>query len=381
MSALVTDYDRLAVMQICLEQQLTQPAVFELVVRELPPRRKFLVAAGLEQALQFLKSLSFSEAENAWLRHQGRFSAQLLDYAHGLRFDGDVDAMPEGTVFFAGEPIIRVTAPLPVVQLVESRLLNLVHFETAIASSAARIVLAARGRRLLDLGLRRAHGSEAALLAARAAYPAGFDGSATAEASRRFGIPALSPLFLRSDAIGVGTLSSLVEAPSTAPGRIVDTDDVLTYRAGLVDAATALRCKGIVLDGVQIDGPDPSARAWSLRARLDAAGLGDLAIRVSGDFDETHIGALAAEGAPIDEFGVCGWLPEDGDATRINASYEKRITASDAAAGRGRALLQPCMRAGKRVGRTPTLLESRRYHAEQMAQLSETLREAVGESR
>jgi nicotinate phosphoribosyltransferase len=375
MSALVTDHDRLAAMQICLERQLTQHAVFELVVRTLPPKRNFLVAAGLEQALQFLKSLSFSEAEFAWLRQQGGFSPQLLDYAHGLRFDGDVDAMPEGTVFFAGEPIIRITAPLPVAQLIESRLLNLVHFETAIASSAARIVLAARGRRLLDLGLRRAHGSEAALLAARAAYLAGFDGSATMEASRRFGIPTLDTLFLRADATGVGTLFSIPPGSAASMLPPFDATDLLTASSDPVDVAGAMRRRGIAIKGVQLEGADLVARARTLRARLDAAGLADLAIRASGDLDEMCIGALATDGVPIDEFGVGGWLLNESEATRICASCEMSSYAAAAPVPADEeTLLRPCMRGGKRIGRTPTLAESRRYLAEQLDRLPGVLR-------
>ena len=189
MSALLTDLYQLTMLQAYLDEGMAEPAVFELFVRKLPPERNFLVAAGLEQVLQFLETLSFSHGEIEWLRRQGGFSQRLLDHLKTLRFEGDVDAMPEGTVFFAEEPIIRITAPLPQAQLVESRVLNLAHFETLIASKAARVVMAAQGRKLVDFGMRRAHGAEAAMLAARAAYLAGFDGTATAAAGRAYGIP------------------------------------------------------------------------------------------------------------------------------------------------------------------------------------------------
>src|SRR5207302_1652471 len=168
---------------------MDETAVFELFGPSLPPARGFLLAAGLEQALEYLATLRFTGEELAWLAGEGRFDRAFVDYLARLRFTGDVHALPEGTVFFADEPILRVTAPLPEAQLVESRLLNLLHFQTLVASKAARAVLAAPGKLLVDFGMRRAHGAEAALLAARASYLAGLAGSATVLANLRFGIP------------------------------------------------------------------------------------------------------------------------------------------------------------------------------------------------
>ncbi len=409
MSALVTDRDRLATMQACLEQGLMEPAVFELVVRELPPRRNFLVAAGLEQALQFLKSLSFSEAEFAWLRDHGGHSPELLEYARTLRFNGDVDAMPEGTVFFAGEPILRISAALPLALLVESRLLNLVHFETSIASSAARLVIAARGRRLIDFGLRHAHGAEAALLAARAAYIAGFDGTGTADASRRFGIPSFGTLGMRPADAGIGTLAALARA---SPGRItllIDTSAAATSAESLADLTSALRRDGDSRGGLQTES-DTGPRAVALRGLLDATGLCDLTIYASGDLDEEGIATLIDSGAPIDGFGLRGWLSSAGESGLVDTVYAMQhygsSDASDFTArgtawpgarnvlrrlgadgriasdlivreheiGDAQALLKPCMRTGKRVGRAPTLNESRAHHTSQIASLPAELR-------
>ncbi len=188
-SALLTDLYQLNMIQAYLDHGETKTAVFEFFVRTLPARRGFLVAAGLEQALDYLENLRFSEAEIEWLRSTGRFGQNLLDYLADFRFSGDVHAMPEGTVFFAGEPILRVTAPLPQAQFVESRLINILHFQTLIASKAARMVLAAPNKVLVDFGLRRAHGAEAGVMAARASYIAGLAGTATVLAGRDFGIP------------------------------------------------------------------------------------------------------------------------------------------------------------------------------------------------
>src|SRR5919108_1763615 len=186
---LLTDLYQLTMLQAYLEHGLTESAVFEFFVRKLPERRGFLVAAGLEPALEFLEKLRFSAEELDWLARSGRFGKQLLDYLAGFRFTGDIEAMPEGTVFFPDEPILRVTAPLPQAQLVETRLINFLHFQSVVAAKAARMVLAAPGKLLVDFGLRSAHGAEAGLMAARASYIAGFAGTATVLANTLFGIP------------------------------------------------------------------------------------------------------------------------------------------------------------------------------------------------
>src|SRR6516165_2150450 len=188
-SLLLTDLYQLNMIEAYLEHGQTKTAVFEFFVRKLPPERGFLLAVGLEQVLDFLENLSFSAEELDWLARSGRFGKRLLDYLARLHFTGEVHAMPEGTVFFANEPILRVTAPLPEAQLVETRLINILHFQSLIAAKAARMVLSAPGRLLVDFGLRRAHGADAGLLAARASYIAGFAGNATVLAEKKFGIP------------------------------------------------------------------------------------------------------------------------------------------------------------------------------------------------
>ena len=189
MTALLTDLYQLTMLDAYLQEGMPDTAVFELFVRRLPLQRNFLVAAGLEQAVEFLEGLAFTEDDLEWLQRQGRFSTRFIDWLRQFRFTGDVDAMAEGTLFFADEPVLRVTAPLPGAQFVESRVLNLVHFQSLITSKAARVVLTASGKPLVDFGMRRAHGAEAAVLAARASYIVGFAGTATLEAARRFGIP------------------------------------------------------------------------------------------------------------------------------------------------------------------------------------------------
>ena len=187
--ALLTDLYQLTMLQAYIEQGQHGTAVFEFYMRKLPPERNFLVAAGLEQVLQYLEHLRFQSDELQWLANCGRFQPKLLDYLAKFRFSGTVHAMPEGTIFFPDEPILRVTAPIAEAQFVESRIINLLHFQTLIASKAARTVLAAPGKTLVDFGMRRAHGAEAAILAARATYLAGFSGTATVLAGALWNVP------------------------------------------------------------------------------------------------------------------------------------------------------------------------------------------------
>ena len=412
-NALLTDLYQLTMLQAYLDEGLEQSATFELFVRRLPPQRRFLVAAGLEQALQFLETFAFDDDEIAWVESQGGFSKRLLDRLKTLRFEGDVHAMPEGTVFFADEPVLRVTAPLPVAQYVESRLLNIVHFQTLIASKAARIMLAARGRRLVDFGMRRAHGAEAALFAARAAYLAGFAGSATAEAGRRYGLPVFGTMahsFVQAHPSESQAFAAFARARPQKPTLLVDTYDTEAAVARIVELAPRLAAEGIVLGGVRLDSGDLGAHARAVRALLDRGGLQAMTIFASGNLDEHRIEELLAEGAPIDGFGVGTSLDTSIDVPSIDAVYKLQAYAGVArrkrsegkatwpgakqvcrhvdADGRlaydrvqlegepcdGQPLLLPVMIGGRRTAPPPTLEQSRVHVAAQLATLPDALR-------
>jgi nicotinate phosphoribosyltransferase len=324
-SPLLTDLYQINMIQAYLDHGDTETAVFELFVRTTPARRGFLVAAGLEQALDFLENLRFSAAEIAWLKSTGRFQQNLLDYLRDFRFSGDVHAMPEGTVFFANEPILRLTAPLPQAQLIESRLINILHYQVLVASKAARSVLAAPNKLLVDFGLRRAHGAEAGLMAARASYVAGFAGTATVLAGEEFGIP----LF--------GTMAhSFIEAFSdeseafetfarTRPDNVVlllDTYDSETAARKVVALAPRLQQAGLAIRGVRLDSGDLIALSKSVRAILDAGGLQDTTIFVSGGLDEDSLVAFAQAGAPIDGIGIGTSLTTSADVPSIDCVYK-----------------------------------------------------------
>jgi nicotinate phosphoribosyltransferase len=413
MTALLTDLYQLTMLQAYLDEGMQQPATFELYVRKLPRERNFLVAAGLEQALQFLETLAFDDGEIDWLAAQGGFSPRLLGHLRTLRFTGDVHAMPEGTVFFADEPILRVTAPLPQAQLVESRLLNIVHFQTLIASKAARFVLAAPGRTLVDFGMRRAHGAEAALYAARAAYLAGFEGTATAEAARRYGLPAFGTMahsFVQAHEREVDAFVAFARSRPQRPTLLVDTYDPLAGVERLIGVAPQLAAEGVEIGGIRLDSGDLGAQAVAARRALDAAGLAAVRIYASGNLDEARIAALLAAGAPIDGFGVGTALDTSADAPAIDAVYKlqhyagrarrkrsadkatwpgvKQVCRSAGDDGRfvrdrvqladepldGEVLLQPVLRAGRRIAAPPALAQTRAHCAEQLQRLPTALR-------
>ncbi len=326
-SFLLTDLYQLAMIRGYLEAGETRTAVFEFFVRKLPENRNFLVAAGLEQLLEFLETSHVPDDELAWLSASGHVSKDLIDYLGGFRFTGDVHAMPEGTVFFPNEPIIRVTAPLPEAQYVETRLINILHFQTLIATKAARMVLAARGRTLVDFGLRRAHGAEAGLLAARAAYLAGFDGSANVLAERLYGVPSFGTMahsFVQVFDNEVAAFEAFAFA-CARPKRLVlliDTYDTEDGARKVVELAPRLKAMGISITGVRLDSSDMAALSKSVRRILDDGGLPDVTIFASGGLDETRIRDLIASGAMIDGFGVGTSLTTSSDAAALDCAYK-----------------------------------------------------------
>lgn len=322
---LLTDLYELAMMQAYLEAGKTETAVFEFFVRKLPPERNFFVAAGLEQCLDFLENLQASETELDWLRTSGQFSADFIDYLSTFRFTGEVHAMPEGTVFFPDEPILRITAPMPEAQLVETRLINLLHFQTVIASKAARMVLAAPERKLVDFGLRRAHGAEAGVLAARASFLAGFDGSATVEAGERYGVPVFGTMahsFIQAFDDESAAFEAFARARPGSVTLLIDTYDTIAGARRAVEVATRLKEEGIRLGGVRLDSGDLGALAKSVRKILDAGNFEDALIFASGGLDEIEIAKLVGAGVPIDGFGVGTSLTTSSDAPALDCAYK-----------------------------------------------------------
>ena len=324
-SALLTDFYQLAMLQGYLERGMGNTAVFECFVRTMPPQRGFFVAAGLAQLLEFLENVRFTPAELEWVANSGRFSRSFVDYLAQFRFAGDLHAMPEGTVFFANEPIVRVTAPLPQAQLIETRLVNLLHYQTLIASKAARCVLAAAGKPVIDFGLRRSHGAEAGLLAARAGYLAGFAGSATIMAEPCFEVPVFGTMghsFVQAHQTERQAFEYFADAQPDNVIFLLDTYDTQKGAQTVVKLAPGLREKGITIKGVRLDSGDLVGQARLVRRILDDGGLGEVQITASGNLDEDAIQHIVAAQAPIDLFAVGTRLATSADAPYLDCVYK-----------------------------------------------------------
>ena len=296
-------------------------ATFELFVRTLPRRRNYLVAAGLEQALDFLENVRFSPEDISYLRGLPFFrhvQSDFFDYLSRFEFTGEVWALPEGTIFFPGEPLLRVTAPIAEAQLVETSLLSILHFQTLIASKAARVITAASGRPVVEFGSRRAHGVEAGVLAARAAFVGGCEGTSNTYAGRRFGIPvygtqAHSWIMAHEDeAKAFRDFLNVFPENSTL---LVDTYDV---RAAIEKIMALGRKPG----GVRLDSGDVLADSRWVRKRFDQAGWNDAQIFASGELDEERIETLVRSGACIDAFGVGTALSTSEDSPNLGVIYK-----------------------------------------------------------
>jgi len=399
--------------QAYLDRGEDKEAVFEFFVRRLPARRGFLIAAGLEDVLVYLETLQFSPSELDWLKSTGRFRANFLDYVAGFRFTGDVHAMAEGTACFPNEPLIRITAPLPMAQLVETRLINILHFQTMIASKAARMVLAARGKILSDFGLRTAHGAEAGLFSARASYIAGFTSAANVLAGERYGIPIVGTMahsFVQVHDDEMAAFENFARARPEGVVLLIDTYNTEIGARKVVELAPKLKKEGIAIRGVRIDSGDHVAMAKKVRGILDAGGLKDVIILVSGGVNEDVLQTIMAANAPIDGFGIGVNLDASIDAPSLDCAYKlqeyvgkprrklsegkvtwpgrKQVWRSYGPDRRmrgdvlsltndgqsGDPLIVPVMRCGRRVTPAPTLAQIREHAARELTRLPEPLR-------
>jgi nicotinate phosphoribosyltransferase len=321
-SALATDLYEIAMLAGYCRHRVAGRATFELYVRELPPRRSFLVAAGLDQALGYLEQLRFTAEEIAYLRGLPNLRtvqpAFFEEYLPAFRFTGDVWAPAEGTPVFAHEPFLRVTAPVPEAQLVETALLASITFPTSVASKTARVVDHAGGREVMEFGSRRAHGLDAARLAARAAYLAGCASTSNVEAGFLFGIPVSGTMahsWVMAFADELEAFRAYDEAYGERSVFLIDTYDSLA-------AARLIAASGLRPAAVRIDSGDLVALTAEVRRVFDRAGLGATKILVSGDLDEDRVAELLAAGAPIDGFGVGTAISTSKDAPALGGVYK-----------------------------------------------------------
>ena len=412
-SLLLTDLYQLTMLQGYFDHDMDETAVFEFFVRKLPDCRNFFVAAGLEQVIGFLQEARFTASELEWLSSTGHFHQNFIDFLGGIRFTGDLHAMPEGSIFFPNEPILRITAPITQAQLVETRIVNLLHLQTLLASKAVRMHLVAPEKLLVDFGLRRCHGSEAGLLAARACYIAGFNGTSTVQAGERFGIPIYGTMAHSFVQAHNSELAAFRHFAHSLPDNVVlliDTYDTERGAARVVELAPALTAEGIRIKGVRLDSGDLLAHARNVRRILDEGGLNDTNIFASGNLDEYRLEALLNGGAPIDGFGIGTRMDTSADAPYLDCAYKLQEYAGTARRKRsegkatwpgrkqvyryyrnderlerdsltlemdvqaGEALIQPFMQDGERLNPPTNLVDVRSHLIEGLRQLPDSYR-------
>ena len=408
---LFTDLYELTMAQAYFEHGMSGTATFGLFVRRLPPNRGFLVAAGLEDVLDYLEGLRFDDGDLAFLESTGIFSPDFLSSLEGFRFTGSVRAMPEGTVFFEEEPVLEITAPIAEAQIAETFAINQVNLQSLLATKAARCVAAAGGRAVSDFGARRTHGTDAAMKLARCGYIGGFAGTSNLLASRRYGIPPVGTMahsFVSSFQREKDAFSAYA---GTFPDRAVlllDTYDTIDGARKAVRVGKELEANGHQLTGVRLDSGDLGELSRHVRRIFDEAGLDYVRIVASGGLDEYSILDLARTGAPIDIFGVGTRVGVSEDAAWSDMAYklvvyDKRpvmklsegkvsppgskqvfrvvgpdgMFAGDVVGTEGEApdqwfqLMGPVMRGGRRLKAHPSLDEIRETLSAQLERLGE----------
>ena len=407
---LLTDLYELNMAASYLRRGMTDPATFSLYVRTLPPERGFLVAAGLEACLDVLETFSFDEDDLSYLAANGFDERAIRDF-RGVRFDGDVWAVPEGRVVHADEPILEVTASLPVAQLVETLLLNQVTLHTTVASKAARFRIAARGRDLVDFAFRRTHGREAAMAVARASAIVGFAATSNVEAARRYGLSTAGTMahsFVEAFPTEVEAFRAFADDHPDRTTFLVDTYDTENGVRNAIEVVRELGIAGRV--GVRLDSGNLASLSRAARKLLDDAGLAQARIFASGGLDEHEVAALVDGGAPVDAFGIGTQMGVSADAPFVDSVYKlvesdggpvlKLSAAKQTAPGRKQVwrspdedvvslrdehppgngyepLLGSVMRAGRRLETSPTIDEMRARFDADLARLPEDARRLV----
>lgn len=312
--------------------KLEQKSCFELFFRRLPFSGGFAVAAGLQTALEYLRDLSFEAEELAYLKGLNLFSGEFLDWLKDFRFEGDVDAIAEGELVFPGEPLVRVRAPMPQAQLIESALLNILNFQTLIATKAARVYLASKKAPILEFGLRRAQGVDGALSASRAAFIGGCEATSNVLAGQKYGIPVRGThahSWIMSFPSELEAFRAYAKIYPESCTLLVDTYDTLGSGVpNAIKVGLELAQQGNELRGIRLDSGDLAYLSKNARAMLDAAGLSSTKIVASNDLDEEVIADLLDQGARIDIWGVGTQLVTSHDQPALGGVY-KLVAAED----------------------------------------------------
>jgi nicotinate phosphoribosyltransferase len=328
--SLFTDYYELTMCAAYFDNKNFETATFDLFIRRLPENRSYFLFAGLEEALQYLQTIKFTKEHIDFLRKQG-FREDFLDYLEGFRFTGEVWALPEGTITFPNEPLIRVTAPIIEAQLVETFLLNSINLQTMIATKASRVVQAAKGRPIIEFGLRREPGIDAGMKVARSSFIAGCHGSSNVLAGMVYGIPLFGTMahsFIMSYPKEIDAFRAFSKTFPNKTTLLIDTYDDLAGAEKAAEVAKELEAKGFRLGGVRLDSGDLAETSKKVRKKLDAAGLEYVRIFASGDLEEFKIAQLLEDGAPIDSFGVGTKMGTSADRPYLDGIYKLCETQS-----------------------------------------------------
>jgi nicotinate phosphoribosyltransferase len=334
---LLTDLYQLTMLQAYFEEDMRETAVFSLFVRRLPEQRNYLLACGLDDVLTFLETARFDEPSLSYLSRLGRFSDRFLRFLETFRFTGDVYAVPEGTPIFANEPILEIVAPIAEGQLVETFVMNQVHLQTLLASKAIRIVEAAKGRQVVDFGLRRTHGIDAGIKAARAFHIAGVHATSNVAAGQVYGVPVSGTMahsYIQAHDDEYEAFRAFAELYVDTV-LLVDTYDTIGGVQKVIDLARELGSR-FGVSAIRLDSGDLRDLSIHSRQLLDAAGLHQVHIFASSNLDEHEIGRLLAAGAPIDGFGVGAAMGVSADRPGLDIVYKLVEYA-----GRGRIKLSP----------------------------------------
>ncbi len=322
---LSVDLYELTMSQVFWRRGLDSAATFSLFFRGYPKNRGYYIACGIEDALDFLSEFRFSDREIAAIRSTASLDDDFVNYLSNIRFNGDVRAVREGSIVFADEPLIEVTGNLIEAQIVETMLLNIVTTASLLATKAARVVEAAAGRPVIDFGSRRTHGEDAALAAARYGYLAGFAGTSNLKAAAMYGVPAYGTMahsFIQAFNEEASAFSAYLNEFPDATTLLVDTYDTLSGVEKAIQVAQTGKTLGHSVSAVRLDSGTLGRLAESTRSLLDAAGLHDVRILVSGGLDEYSIRDLVESGAPIDAFGIGTRFGTSADAPYIDSVYK-----------------------------------------------------------
>jgi nicotinate phosphoribosyltransferase len=408
---LLTDLYQLTMAQGYFCQQRMGEASFSLFIRSYPPNRGYFVAAGLSDLLDYLQELSFDTGALDYLAAQKLFSDDFLHYLGGLRFTGDVWAIPEGRIYFTDEPALEITAPIIEAQLIETFVINQIHLQSLIATKAARCIHAATGRPVVDFALRRTHGIDAGMKVARASYLAGFAGTSNVRAGRRYGMPIVGTMahsFIMSFDHEIDAFRAYAASFPKNTILLIDTYDTLKGARNAVQVAKELAGRGDKLIGVRIDSGDLAAQARAVRHILDEADLPEVKIIGSGGLDEYDLAEFSAANVPFDSYGVGTKMGMSADAPWADMSYklveyEKRpvlklstgkvswpgkkqiyrqldgggklkgdiVARRDETVAGAEPLLKKVMERGKSMAPLPSLQESRSLFLEEFARLPE----------